>query len=531
MSQASGSMSRRTFLSGAVGGIGAVGLLGRIPSEGRGTVRADSSGDNWMQHRADSGHSARVPNGVGPIGEIEEAWIKKEDYFHDGVAVVGETVYSGGHALNAFNAKNGNEIWSFKPTIPDHDYPDGRPVPDVGQPAVMGDTVYAHVEFAVFDGGNAYDSAIIACDVNSGELRWRYDTPGGVTADEFNTVTAAGGTVVTSVSPRDGYAERIVLAFAADGTERWRTTIEEMPPGPLPVTDGRVYVPNGAGVRALDLNTGETVWDVLPRVRFAPAAPPVVSDGTLFVAERGNPGATLIALDAKSGSEHWRKAFQPDANSPPFTIGAADSDSIYIDVGENSELIALDRSNGNERWRTIIEQPEGRRGFVSELGFALVGGLLYRGSAAFNPSDGSMVWKHPLKPVGGGGFHLSAVAGGRVYLHGDQLIALSGKTNEITETPTETKTRTVNKTQTQTKRQTQTQTRTQTGTATRTTTRTTIGTQTETQETPPASSPPTTTESSSAGIDGEMITWGLGIGALSTVAGAGIGAWYYLTNN
>lgn len=491
-----------------MGGVAAVGLLGRIPSEARGTVQADPGTEDWMQHRADSGHSARVANGVGPISEIEQAWGKKDDHYHDGVAVVGETVYSGDLALNAFDAKNGEEIWSFKPKIPDHDYPDDEPVPDVGQPAVMGDTVYAHVEFAIFDGGNAYDTAIIACDANTGEKRWRYDTPGGVTSDEFSTVTAADGTIVTSVSPRDGYAERTVMALSTDGEERWRTEFDEMAPGPLPVTDGRVYVPNAEGVRALDLNTGETVWDVLPNVRFAPSSPPMVSDGTLFVAERGSPGATLIALDAKRGTEHWRKAFRPDAESPPFTIGAADEDAVYLNVGEERDIVALDRSNGAERWRTTIEQPK-KGGFVYEGGFALVDGLLYRGTAAFDPSDGSVMWKHQMGPIGGLGLRLSAVVGGHVYLHGDGLVVLSGKTNEETETPTETETETPTETATQSATQTQT----------------------GTQGTTPERSPPTTTESSGSGIDGGTITWGLGIGALATVAGAGIGAWYYLTNN
>lgn len=415
---------RRSFLRRtAVGVIG----LGAVGQETRRAMAASSqqSGAEWSQFKATTGQSARLPDGTGPAGDVREAWRVSHDRIHDGIAVVGQTVYVGGKDLVALNTQNGQARWSFEPELPAIDDPGEPLVPDVGSPAVVAGTVYANVWFGPYDGGT-YDTAFVAVDANTGTLQWRIDT-GGASSRRFAPPTVTDDTVLTSVPTGDGYGSgRMVTALDLDGTLRWQTWFEEMYSGPLPITENRVYVPTPNGVRTLDLRTGRTVWTALPRVRFQPAATPLVSDGTLFVAETREPGVTLMALDAATGQEQWRTAYAPDAY-PNLTIGTADSERVYIQVnGIDAEAIALDRADGSERWRAQIEQPD--REHIPTDGFARVGDLLYLGGAALDPADGSTVWKHPL-PVSGYGRELSAVAGGRVYIGGQGLTALTGTTD------------------------------------------------------------------------------------------------------
>lgn len=429
-------IGRRSVLT-SIGGLAGIGLLSDLSSgaadEAPKTARAHSASpmSNWPQYRADAGHSGRVEGGVGPTGDISEvspdAFDDVSDYIYDGVAVDGKSIYVGSQDLVAVNAATGQPRWRFEPTVPDHDYPKGDAEPDVGHPAVVDGTVYASVAF-VGPGGrpSRYNGALIAVDATTGKQRWRHDTPGGVTYDEFSTVTVAEDTVVTSVAASDGSATRTVIGFATDGTERWRTQVDEMFPGALPVADGRVYIPSATGIRALDLATGEPVWTALPRVRFAPAATPMVADGTLFVAEEGEPGVTLIALDATTGEEHWRTAYAPETATPDMTIGTADETTVYITVdGIDRTVMALDRADGSERWRTTIDRPA--EGTIPLDSFALVGGVLYSGAAALNPADGAVIWTHPLSATGPG-WQLGAVADGRVYLSGTRPVVLTGTT-------------------------------------------------------------------------------------------------------
>ncbi|UPM41833.1 outer membrane protein assembly factor BamB family protein [Halocatena salina] len=414
---------RRSFLKSVVVGSVGFGVVGY----GSDRVTAASSQHSegvWSQFKADAGQSARLPAGAGPTGDIQEAWTVSHDRIHDGVAVVDQTVYVGGKTLVALNTQDGTVQWSFEPDLPDIDDPGEPLIPDVGSPAVVDGTVYANVWFGPYDGGT-YDTAFIAVDADTGERRWRIDT-GGASSRAFASPTVTDDTVLTTMPQGEGYgSSRMVTALGLDGTLRWQTWIEEMYSGSLPVSENRVYVPTASGVRTLDLETGSTVWTALPQVQFQPAAAPLVSDGTLFVAETADPGVTFIALDAATGNEHWRTAYAPDARYSTG-IGTVDDERVYLQLGAiDDDVIALDRADGSERWRAAIDQPDTKR--VPTDGVARVGDLLYVGGAAIDPTDGSTVWKHPL-PVAGYGRELSAVAGGRVYVGGQGLTALTGTT-------------------------------------------------------------------------------------------------------
>lgn len=438
MGQFTPSVSRRTVLSRTISGLVGYGVLTERLAHGtHETVQAQAvtADGGWPQYKADAGHSGRVKEGVGPTGNIKEvtldAFEDLSDYIDEGMAVVDETVYIGSRDLVAINTATGQLRWRFEPTVPDHDYPAPGVGADVGHPAVVDGTAYASVAFAgPGSRPTTYDSALIAVDATTGEQRWRYDTPGGVTYDEFTIVTVTADTIVASLSKSNQDTTRTVIALTTDGTERWRTQIDEMAVGALPVSDGTVYIPSATGIQALDVVTGETVWTTLPNVRFGPGAASLVADGTLFVAEEAEPGLTLIALDASTGEEAWRTSYTPEGSSLGITIGTADERRVYIDVdGIENTIIALDRADGSECWRTPLDNTGNT---TIPRGFALVGGVLYKGAtqgvSALDPSDGSIIWTHTL-PAVGSGWQIGAIAGGRVYLGGTQLAVLTGTTN------------------------------------------------------------------------------------------------------
>lgn len=517
------SISRRTVLSRTVGVLAGLGLVSDIPAHEPAQAQAAATTSNWPQYRADAGHSARVEAGVGPTGDIEEVWKNNAIGTNPrqglgGVAVVAQTVYVGGNKLFALDATNGQQRWAFEPKIPEIIDPGGGAVyTNVGQPAVMNDTVYVAVEFYPYEGSPS-DTALIAVDAHTGKRRWRFDTDGG-SYSPFDTVTAAAGSVVTSLP--DGDAS-LLTVFTADGKKRWQQRVDG-DLDPLPVTDGRVYVPTTTGVTALDVATGNEVWSALSTVRFEPAATPMVENGTLFVAEEGTPGVTLIALDAATGEEHWRTAYTPGASTPGMTIGTADKTSVYLSVeGIESTIIALERADGSERWRTTIDVRRGQKGDVSLDGFALVGGVLYCGSAAIDPSNGEPIWTHPMD-VTGIGWTLEAVAGGRVYLSSKNLAVLTGTTEPPTKTTTQTST------QTETTQTTQPPTQTTTS-ATKTAETTQTATESETAtSSPEETASRTTTAATTTSPAPATTTDGPGFGVLPAVAGVGLLAWRSLT--
>lgn len=428
------------------------------------------------------------------------------------MAVVDQTVYVGEADLVALDATNGQKRWAFDPKIPEIIDPRGGAMYTyVGQPAVLNDTVYVGVEFYPYEGSPS-DTALIAVDARTGKRRWRFDTDGG-SYSPFNTVTAAADSVVTSLPDRDSNTS-LLMVFTADGKKRWQQRFDG-DLGSLPVTDGRVYVPTTKGVTALDVATGNEVWSALPNVQFG-SVTPMVDNGTLFVAEASKPGVTLIALDAATGKEQWRTAYTPGASTPSMTIGTADKTSVYLSVdGIDSTVIAVNRADGSERWRTQIDVSRGQKGDVSLNGFALVGGVLYCGTAAIDPSTGQTIWTHPMA-VRGQGWTQGAVAGGRVYLYSKNLVVLTGTTEPHQET-------------------TQTEPTQPPTSATKTTGPTQPATQTGTETSSIEPAPETTTATGTTGAtttstaSETTTTDGPGFGVLAAVAGGGLLPWRSLT--
>jgi outer membrane protein assembly factor BamB len=469
MSRRRSGVSRRTFLASTVSGIGGLGLLGNSFATGSTVRTQQASSGNWTQPGANAASTAHIANGVGPTGNVTKAWEESlsRGRNNDGVAVVGNTVYTAGGNVRALNAADGSERWSFDPTVPELDYPEGASA-DVRTPAVMNGTVYVPVGFEVSDTDATQHTALIAVEATTGKKHWRIDSD-GLTQGMFSPVTAANGRVYTSGpalkgSSGDTVGERWLYAVdATTGNVRWRRRNSGSALLSLPVANGRAYLPKQeTGVQALDAATGTLLWEALPQVAIE--STPMVAAGTLFVTEEDTPGVTLIALNAATGTEQWRTAYPSSEEYPYLVVGTVDNERVYIQISDfNTDVIALDRTSGNERWRAKIPQPPTKNGeqltSVPTNGFARFGDFLYVGGAALNPATGAVVWTHGIPTPWIYGYYLRAIAGGRVYIGGDSLVVLSGETDQnldgSTDTPTATKTPTPS-TEPQTRSPTQT---------------------------------------------------------------------------
>ncbi|OLS98041.1 hypothetical protein BJF90_41770 [Pseudonocardia sp. CNS-004] len=145
------------------------------------------------------------------------------------------------------------------------------------------------------------------------------DTAGGTTLWEqpladLRTVTVAGATVYATGGAAT--AESTLVAFdATTGRERWRRTVEDRY-GEITVHDGTVYVDagHGAGLSALDADTGEPRWELGRDTPFTKAmygTAPVVAGDTCYIGGirigglEATPAFTLFAHATDTGEERW----------------------------------------------------------------------------------------------------------------------------------------------------------------------------------------------------------------------------------
>lgn len=189
----------------------------------------------------------------------------------------------------------------------------------------------------------------------------------------------------------------ITPAEAPDLAEVWRLDDRLGVSGTPAVRDGTVYVGTWKGTAvALDLATGEIVWETQVTAREMASAP-LVTDDLIHLADHdGN----LNALDRRSGEVVWTRELDdhPNANmySSPVLAPGPDrdgADTIVIGVSSSElrrplddfafrgSVVGLAADTGEERWRLLVA-PEDYGAGVSvwssasideDLGLAYIG--------------------------------------------------------------------------------------------------------------------------------------------------------------
>ena len=173
---------------------------------------------------------------------------------------------------------------------------------------------------------------------------------------------------------------------------------------------------DGWGYSPLDQITPANVGRLRPVWSFSTGAtngheaPPIVNDGTMFIA---TPGNQVIAIDAVSGTQLWRyqRPLPEDVVALHRTSRgvALYGDKVFLAAGE-ATLVALDARTGREVWTAPVD--DNKRGYYMSLAPLAVDGLVVVGAsggevgirgfvAAFDAESGQQKWKSYTVPAPG----------------------------------------------------------------------------------------------------------------------------------
>lgn len=131
------------------------------------------------------------------------------------------------------------------------------------------------------------------------------------------------------------------------------------------VSGGLVFILSKAGLlHALDEKTGAKVWlrdlgkDYGARApAYGHSGSPLVS-GDLVIVQAGGLGAAVVALDARTGKEAWKRGDEKAGYAAPqlATLSGTKQALVFSDAG----LAALDPANGREFWRVAYRDPQSK---------------------------------------------------------------------------------------------------------------------------------------------------------------------------
>ncbi|MFB6071208.1 MAG: PQQ-binding-like beta-propeller repeat protein [Halanaeroarchaeum sp.] len=216
-------------------------------------------------------------------------------------------------------------------------------------------------------------------------VRWRtaLDLPatdvGGLSA---SSPTVGGGRVFVADSRRV-HALSVETGEVLWASERIAPTVidalaatEANTVAPTVGPNGRTFVGTGAGLVALDVGDGATLWEV---DGIGNVAAPVVADGTVYAL-----GETALAAVSLDGVERWRRSVER-GRAPRSPAVAGD----VVAARTTDGVRAFGADTGDERWQ-FGEHVETYP--VIAEGACLVGN--YRGLHAIDVASGERLWRY-----------------------------------------------------------------------------------------------------------------------------------------
>ena len=250
----------------------------------------------------------------------------------------------------------------------------------------------------------SYDGKFYAVDAASGQLKWKFATPGErrFTAKHIHG-SLPGGEAMPD--PFDCYLSSPV------------------------VSGGNVYFGSGDGnVYALEAASGKQTWKF--QTGDVVHASPAIADGTLYI---GSWDSYFYALDAATGKEKWKFKTGEDHeiyNQVGIQSSAAVADGIVYFGCRDSNLYALDARTGEKKWA-----------YNNKGSWVIVSPAVKEGKVYFATSDSALFYALDAKS-GAEAFSLKltwptfaspAIAGDRLYLASEdgKLRAIDLKTRKI----------------------------------------------------------------------------------------------------
>ena len=171
------------------------------------------------------------------------------------------------------------------------------------------------------------------------------------------------------------------------------------------VYKGVIYVTTNTATRAIDAKTGKQIWKT--KVEYPPETPRIVCcgimnrgaaiyDGKVF---RTTLDANVVALDAQTGKELWRKNAVDFKAGYSMTVAPLVADGVVItgisggEFGARGFIDGWDPKSGEHLWRTYTVPPPGEPGGDTWPGdtWKLGGGTTWI-TGSFDPELHTVYW-------------------------------------------------------------------------------------------------------------------------------------------
>lgn len=266
--------------------------------------------------------------------------------------------------LLCFDTANGKLRWQAKST--EH---------IESSPAIRGDFVVVGVGAIEDKAGRPTGNPghALAVKLSTGDVLWRHP----VIDAESSPAIGDDGTVYIG----SGLNGRAIVAINADGTEKWRTPLENNCTATITLADGLViagsgngdFAHSGADARgaavALDMATGKLRW----KAEFADTilGPVAVRDGLAIAPIRTG---ELVAIDVATGQIKWKTEI---SRASPMLAGAAVSGDRVYALAADATLAVIDRSTGQALEKHAMANPAKPGEGLSSAAPQLANGRLY----------------------------------------------------------------------------------------------------------------------------------------------------------
>ncbi|MFW5900674.1 MAG: PQQ-binding-like beta-propeller repeat protein [archaeon] len=355
-------MKRRKFLAVSAGaGLGVAGCLGAADR----ALPEVPTGD-WTDHAHDVRNTGSATVSVPPRGN--RAW--ESGAPRDAAPLVAdEAVLSVGETATALEAKTGDQLWE-------------RELPGTAEQTPSVDSSRLFV---------TTDQQLVALAREDGEQQWT--VPLARPARRPVTASPEHSLVTVPLSAQQG-TPGLVAYDAATGDVLWED--QTLAARTAAIADGLVYATGyrqdgeTGVVRGLAVSDGSRQWET---ELTSPDAPPVVTDDGVFVAD----GGTLALHDPGDGTRRRslgtfgdRIAEIPAVTAETAFVTASDGAPVAVSIGDGTTL-----------WRNDVGVVAGTGVSVGQG--AVVGSVTnlqdrdQAGIAAFERSDGTVRWEHPIE--------------------------------------------------------------------------------------------------------------------------------------
>lgn len=285
-----------------------------------------------------------------------------------------------------------------------YDFPAIRELPEVEWQTSVSSTWLMPPLIAdgmLYTGGGG-DGVLYALDLQTGEELW---AAGGF--DQMESTGAIAGDIIVA----GGYSNLVQALDRHNGESIWSFNAKYFIQGSPLIVDEVVYIATDHACYALDLQTGQLIWESATGEQDAFMGAPAYENGVIYTTA----GKRLLALDSESGTEIW----DTELATPFLALAVADG-FVYVGNMDRS-FLAYDQNTGQEVWKF-----EAGGEFWSAP--AIAGDILYAGNIdkyiyALNSGTGEMLWSFE---TGGDAVSEPILADGVVYVSDSSHLFPSG---------------------------------------------------------------------------------------------------------